>query len=162
MGVHNLSSSYFTRNSIAAVNPLFGVVNFIVLSLPYGWKVRGEKLPPSVDRITKFGNVRWVSSGKIISIYYSREDAGIINIEVFEGDKSNKWSGDIILINGHKGVIRGYRVKKGFIRKKWVEVVDVSFYCEETNRSIRIRMYGSSLIDKLPFIQESLSNSVCH
>jgi len=162
MGCLSLSNTDFTKNSIAAVNPLFGVVNFIVLSLPYGWKVRGEKLPPSVDRIVKISNVKWVSTGKIISLYYSPKNAGTINIEVFEGDRSGKWSGEDILINGHKGIIRGYRVKKGIIKKKWVEVVDVSFYCDVTNRSIRIRMYGLSLIDKLESIRRSLEGSICH
>ncbi len=157
-----MSTLDFTKNSIAAVNPLFGVVNFIVLSLPYGWKVRGEKYPPAVDKVVRIKNVKWVSAGKIISLYYSPMVAGTIDIDVYEGDKMGKWNGSDIIINGHRGCVKGYKVKKGIIKKRWVEVIEVGFYCDRTNRSIRIRMYGLSLLEHLDEILKSIPSSMCH
>lgn len=157
-----MSETDYTKNSIAAVNPLFGVVNFIVLSLPYGWKVRGERLPPTIDKIIRRNNVKWVSSGRIVSIYYSSGFGGTIDIEVFDGDKRYRWGGEEVNINGHVGLIRNYKVRRGVIKRHWVEVIDIVLYCDVTNRSIRIRMYGKALGEHLYSIMKSVTESICH
>ncbi len=147
--------------AIAAVNALFGVINFIVLSLPEGWKLVADKIPPDVDRIFRVGDVKWALEGQARSIVVFPEGAAEINVVVVEGRKVKPF-GEETLVNGHNGYYRLIRVKRGLLRKRVYDAIEISFYCEETNRTIRISIVSASLTKHLERILRAVSKSLCH
>ena len=156
-----MSSDENSFGAIAAANSLFGVINFIVLSLPNGWKLVADRVPPEVDKIFRKGNVKWALEGQARSIVVYPGGAAEINIIIVEGNKVRS-SGMETIINGHKGYYGTRRIKRGLFKKREYEVVDISFYCEETNRTIRLSLVSRELERHVDSILEAVSRSICH
>lgn len=156
-----MSSDENSFGAIAAANSLFGVINFIVLSLPNGWKLVADRIPPEVDKIFRRGDVKWALEGQARSIAVYPEGVVEVNITIIEGNKI-KSSGMETIINGHRGYYGTRRIRRGLFKKREYEVVDISFYCEETNRTIRLSLVSNELEKYVDAILEAVSQSICH
>ena len=147
--------------AVAAVNMLFGVVNFIVLSLPLEWRLIASSIPPDVDRMTVVNGVRWAVEGRARSGIATSDYGAKLEVESVEGDKSKQWE-NTILINGHKGYYRLKRRTIGIFRKKEVEVIEVNFYCDVTRRTLNIRIEGPGLHKYANDLINAMKASICH
>jgi hypothetical protein len=153
--------SEYSYGTIAAVNTLFGVINFIVLALPSDWRLLADQIPPDVDKIFRKENIKWASEGKASSIARCPVAPVEIVVRVVEGDKV-KGSNHNFTINGHAANYRLRRVKKGILRRKVFEEIEISFYCAETNRTIWISLASMALHDRVDNVLKALSKSSCH
>ena len=147
--------------AIAATNPIIGVVNFIVLNLPLGWGLAALDYPPTVDRIRRVKNVRWVAEGEARSRIVAPDAAAYIHVDVREGKKVQSWDNQF-LINGHKAFYRVGTVTRGLFRKKTFDSIEISFYCNVTNRTINLRLLGINLLKYVDDLLDALSTSTCH
>jgi hypothetical protein len=155
-----LDTKYATSN-IAAMNAILGVVNFIILSLPDGWKVISDYLPPSVDRVCRVGRIKWALEGRITSLIVSPFGGGYIDIIVVEGNRVRKFDSEFSL-NGHEGYYNVRNIKRGFFRRKRYRMVNISFYCKDTNRTLTMSLIIPFIFEDVEGLIEAVSSSVCH
>ena len=147
--------------AIAAANPIIGVVNFIVLNLPLGWGLAALDYPPTIDRILRVKNVRWVAEGEAKSRMVAPKAAAYISITVREG-KRIKVLKHQFTINGHEAFYSTGKIKKGLIKKRIFDNIKISFYCDVTNRTISIDITGLNLLKFEKELIDALRTSICH
>jgi len=147
--------------AIAATNPIIGVVNFIVLNLPLGWGLAALDYPPTVDRILKIKNIRWVAEGEAKSKVVAPRAVAYIYITVREGRKVKALENPFT-VNGHEAFYSFGKVKRGLIKKRLFDNIKISFYCDVTNRTINIDMTGINLLEFKGELIDALRTSICH
>lgn len=155
-------SDNHNRSAIAAVNPFFGVVNFLVLALPLGWRIYAEKLPPSIDGIKRIGDVKWVTEGRSVSIISGPGLDGVIDINIFRGRRLNRSRGKMFRVNGHEAYYSLGEKLKGLFRKYRVEWLEVIFYCDRTNRTVKINIICRDIKSYVGELIGELEYSICH
>jgi len=67
-----------------------------------------------------------------------------------------------INVYGHEGIYEIYEGKKGFLRRKSVDVLRICFYCDKTNRSLELKFRGYDVKEHFPGILSYIGGSKCH
>ena len=147
--------------AIAAANVFFGVVNFLIVSLPPGWRLVASNIPPEVDRMVAVGGVRWAVEGRARNGVVAEKYGARLDVEVRGGNRLREWE-RTITVNGHRGFYRVRRELRGLFRRREVEVLEINFYCDATNRTVRVRFEGPDLSRHIGKLVEYFKHSVCH
>lgn len=156
---------------IAATNILFGVANFLILSLPKAWRFGREISPPEVDSNIRRGDSLWVTSGRASHILYNEERGVGLELVViiskgkargFKPKASEVSAQGPMRAGGHEATYLLGRVKRGFFKKKMVETLQLSFYCDRTGRTITLNLTGDCAEGDLQQILEAIPKLECH
>lgn len=152
-----------TLATVAASNFLFGVVNFIILSLPEGSRLISGNIPPEINRIVKIGKVRWVSEGHTTNYIVHKNVAFEVKVIVSEGSHLNKFENSII-INGHHAYYRCILTKTGIIRRRQLNRLEINFYCNKTKRTLKLQLSSTySICERdIDAFLALLKDSICH
>lgn len=152
-------------HAIAAVNPVYGVVNFIVLNLPPGWTLKTSPLPPLVDEVARRGVVKWVVSGSIIGLAVDREKGRALEVEVRVSKKPRRLGFEPhgkTIVNSHEAFYVFGVEKRGLLRRKTLNTLHVYFYCNETSRFVEISFKSSATREVFEEVLRYLEGSQCH
>ncbi len=151
---------------VAAANPLYGAVNFVVLTLPPGWRMVAGNLPPEIERIVTVDGVQWVASGSATSYAYNAKEGKMMEIKVRISRKPFKWrkggAPERTVVGGHEASYTLTSETVGLLRKRRLEVLVVRFYCDHTNRHIEIKLRGPVQPSALREALQHLVGVTCH
>ncbi len=149
---------------VAATNPIYGAVNFLVLALPPGWRLVAGNIPPDVEKVVKHGRVQWVTIGISRSYAINRSRGSIVEITVKIREKVRKGVslGDEYRVNGHSAFYALGEEKIGFIRRRKLDTIVVGFFCDTTNRYLEIKIRGHRLRGIAEEVLDYLRLSTCH
>lgn len=154
--------------TIAAGNPLLGVSNFLVITLPDDWSVKLSELPSEVNNSVLVGNVKWVTDGYAYHYIYNNDHAYQLKIRIHRFQKETQVIQGKILESGefkiasHKASYNLISKDIGFIKKQTVQVLYVHFYCENTNRTIELEITGKDISNELKNLVINFQESICH
>jgi hypothetical protein len=161
----------FAEHKISANNILFGLTNFLTLSLPAEWRVTRSYLEPDVHSNVRRGELLWVEAGQTDQVVYhpSRKIALDLTIVVKRGERDQfKTKGVAVhsqgslTINGHEASYFLGEVGIGFFKKKLARKLCLSFHCSELGRTITISFTGTCQEVDLREIFGYLSGLKCH
>ncbi len=149
---------------VAATNPIYGAVNFIVLALPPGWRLVASNLPPDIEKVVRHGRVQWVTVGVSRNYAVNRSRGSLVEITVKIREKAGKnvKLGGEYRVNGHNAFYTLGEEKIGFIHRKKLDTIVVGFYCDTTNRYLEIKIRGSRLRGIAEEVLDYLRLSTCH
>ena len=150
---------------LAASNPLYGAVNFIVLTLPPEWRVSAGHIPPEIDEVRIVDRVLWVITGSTTNYAYNLRSKRALEIKVTTSKKPRKIKNPHVLrtkIYGHEAYYCFGEEKVGLIKRKTVDTLSIFFYCEHTGRHVEIKFRGLNVRDLLHEILEYVGSSRCH
>jgi len=156
---------------IAATNVWFGIANFLILPLPKGWRFGREIHPSEVNSKTQRGDSSWVTSGRASHVVFNDDKRVglelIVSISKGKGGEFKPKLGQmrdqgLIRLGGHEAHYALGEVEWGFFRKRVVQSLRLSFYCDQTNRTIAIALTGTCPMDDLVQILEAMSLLMCH
>ncbi len=151
---------------MAAANPLYGAVNFVVLTLPPGWRMAAGSLPPEIERVVTVDGVQWVASGSATGYVYNRKEGKALEVRVRISRKPFKWgksrNTSKTLVGGHEADYTITSETVGLFRKRTLQVLLVRFYCDRTGRHIEIRLRGAVKPALLLEALQHLGDTGCH
>ena len=156
---------------IAASNILFGIANFLILPLPKGWRFGREISPSEVDSTTQWGDSLWVTSGRASHVVFNEDrEAGLeLLVKVSKGKRgkfkpklSQMRNQGLMRLGGHDANYALGEVERGLFKKKVAQRLQLSFYCDKTNRTIAIELTGKCPADALNQILQAMSLLQCH
>lgn len=142
-------STEYSWHAIAVGNRLLGLYNFVVLTTPPGWRVVVMPMASEVFRHREVNGVKWVRDGEVTHFLQNGEEAYRLEIVVKPGRR--RLEGDYIAVNSHEG---RYRVRERGGRYR----LEVSYYCPDTDRTVKISIDGLRELSILRYI----GNSQCH
>jgi hypothetical protein len=153
------------RSVIALSNIILGVYNFIVLGHPDGWRINPSTFSSDILHHVTIKNIRWVSRGVAeYNVYGDKELIGL-KIEIWPGRKDPLKIKDLKKsfktniyknINGHNAEIYiGEEKRLG----RTFRVINIFFYCDETDRSILLKFVGRDEVEK---ILDHIEETQCH
>ncbi len=156
--------------ALAVHNPLLGVFNYIVLSLPSGWRVKTGDFPPDLHSSIKVEDVRWVREGTSTSYLYHDQDALRLLVNVRQKQRNeNLDSKNItpietrsVYVNGHEAKTLIGKIARGLLTKKTFEYLRMIVYCDVTKRNIDLTMEGRCDEKTLRAVVDKLQLSKCH
>ncbi|MEM1596970.1 MAG: hypothetical protein QXP31_00325 [Pyrobaculum sp.] len=142
-------STEYSWHTIAVGNRVLGLYNFLVLVAPPRWRVVIMPMASDVFRHREINGAKWVRDGEVMHFIHDGSDTYVLKIAAKPGKK--KAEGRPILINSHEGY---YKVeeKKGRLK------VEVVFYCDVTDRTVKITFENLKDLDVLNYI----GMSRCH
>jgi len=155
---------------IAASNILFGVTNFLTLALPEPWRLGRGTSPPEVDSYTRRGDLLWVTSGRTSHIVFD-EDRRIgleLLVNIHKGKKrfepriSEVSAQGVTHAGGHEAAYALGETRIGLFRKKVTKILQLSFYCDETGRTITLTLVGDCAEEDLLQILGLIPRLECH
>ncbi|MFQ6058193.1 MAG: hypothetical protein ACE5MB_04835 [Anaerolineae bacterium] len=158
------------KHLIAASNFLMGATNFLIVPLPKSWNVGRGFSPPEVDANTHWGEVSWVTSGRASQVLFN-EDEGValeFVVKVSRGKKDLKpkmsqvRAQGPVQLGGHEATYALGEMKRGFPRRKIAQVLQASFYCDKTKRTINLEFVGQCAEGDLEALLEAISWLECH
>lgn len=151
---------------MAAANPLYGAVNFVVLKLPPGWRMAAGSIPPEIDRVTTVDGVQWVAAGSAKGYLYNRKKSAVLEVNVRISTKPFKWKKsrfpEKTSVGGHEASYLVTSETVGLIRKRRLESLVIRFYCDRTGRHIEIKLRGPVATRLLLEALEHMGDTVCH
>lgn len=150
---------------IAASNPLYGAVNFIVLYMPPYWKALAGNVPPEIDEVKKFGKIQWVTSGSSTSVVYNNSSKAWLEVKIEARKKPILLKKNVELkaqVGGHDAKYSFGVEKVGLIKRREYDTLDVEFYCDVTSRYVRIKFRGPNARRVFSEILEYIGESICH
>ncbi len=151
---------------MAAANPLYGAVNFVVLKLPPGWRMAAGNIPPEIDRVITVDGVQWVAAGSTKGYLYNRREGAVLEVNVRVSTKPFKWrkgvSPEKTRVGGHEASYIVATETVGLFRKRRLETLVVRFYCDRTGRHIEIKLRGPVAARLLLDALEHMGDTVCH
>jgi ribosomal protein L9 len=154
--------------TIAAGNPLLGISNFLVITLPDDWNIKVGELPTEVNNSVLIGNVKWVTDGYAYHYIYNNEHAYQLKIKVHKSQKESQAVQGKVLESGevkiasHKAYYNLINKDVGFIKKQAIQILYIRFYCENTNRTIELEITGKDISDELKNLVVNVQESICH
>ena len=161
----------YAEHKISAKNILFGLTNFLTLSLPAEWRITRSYLEPDVHSNVRRGELLWVEAGQTDQVVYhpSRKIAIDLTIMVKRGKRDQFETKGVavhsegsLMINGHEAFYILGEVGIGFLKKKLAKTLRLYFHCSELGRTIMISFTGTCQEADLLEIFGSLSGSKCH
>ena len=153
------------KSAIAVGNIITGIYNFLIISIPFNWRIAEISMSSDVFYSIYQGNVKWVTEGEIEHLLQTRTATASFRIRIKRGLKDkNKFknlklltSSQNVMFSTHKAEVYHYEEK--FLWKKR-NVLGVFFYCEDTQRTILIEFInGNSWIEEILDFQKE---SQCH
>ncbi|MEM0462616.1 MAG: hypothetical protein QXS00_00900 [Pyrobaculum sp.] len=138
-----MTSTEFSWHAIAVGNRLLGLYNFLVLTTPPGWRVVIMPMASDVFRHVEIGDVKWVKDGEVM--HFLRDGDGAYPLKISAKPGKKRLDGERVIINGHEGV---YRVKE----KKGRLSLELSFYCDVTDRTLKITVEDLKDLSLLKYI----------
>lgn len=142
-------STDYSWHTIAVGNRVLGLYNFLVLVTPPRWRVVIMPMASDVFRHREVNGAKWVREGEVMHFIHDGADAYVLKISVKPGKK--RVEGQPILINGHEGYYKAEE-RKGRLS------VEVGFYCDVTDRTVKIRLENLKNLDVLNYV----GMSRCH
>ncbi|MFN3805259.1 MAG: hypothetical protein ACK4SY_09400 [Pyrobaculum sp.] len=140
-------STDYSWHAIAVGNRLLGLYNFLVLTLPPGWRVVVMPMASEVFSHREIGGVKWVRDGEVMHFIKDGDFFYTLKIAVRPGKKL-KEGGDLIKVNKHEGYYKTWE-KEGRYK------VEISYYCPETDRTVKIRVEGLRDLSMLNYVKFS-------
>jgi hypothetical protein len=159
------------EHKIGANSLLFGVTNFLTLTLPADWLITRSYLQPDVRSNIKRDNLAWVGNGQIDQIVFhpTRKVALDLTIIIKRGKKGKLKSKGVaihsqgsLMIHGHEASYYLGEVGIGFLKRKRGKTLQLCFHCSDLERTIMISFTGYCQEADIQEIFESLSGSRCH
>jgi len=159
------------RYLIAATNILFGVVKYLLLPLPKPWRLGRGISPPEVNSTTRRGDSLWVTSGRVSHIVFdSDRKIGLeLTISISRGRRegfkpkiAEVTDQGSMPMGGHKAAYALGKARRGLFRKRTVGALQLSFYCDQTGRTINLNFVGDCAQEDLRQILEALPQLECH
>ncbi|HET7640217.1 MAG TPA: hypothetical protein VFK47_15935, partial [Ktedonobacteraceae bacterium] len=103
------------QHVVAAGNHVLGSTNFLILSLPEGWRLFTGLHPAEVDNSTQIRNTRWVTNGRASYLLHSGQPGGKVELALRVGQgEVGRWlnsfqssdSGGQLAIGRHQAFYR--------------------------------------------------------
>ncbi|MGB9728779.1 MAG: hypothetical protein ACP5GU_05935 [Thermoprotei archaeon] len=154
--------------AIAAGNPLLGVSNFLVVTLPDDYNIKIGEFPTEVNNSIILNNVKWVIDGDAYHYIYNNNHGYQLKIKVRNSQRKIHQIQEKILENGeftissHKASYSLVSRSIGFIKKQQIQVLNIHFYCDHTNRTIELEIMGKDILSELKNFISNLKESICH
>ncbi len=153
--------------TIAAGNPLLGVSNFLVITLPDDWSIRISELPTEVNNSVLIRNVKWVTDGYAYHYIYNNNHTYQLKIKVHKSQKESHTHGKVLesgefKIASHKAFYTLVSKSIGIVKKQDIQILYVHFYCEHTDRTIELEITGKNVIDEAKNLITNFQESICH
>ncbi|MDI3316958.1 MAG: hypothetical protein QJR14_05010 [Bacillota bacterium] len=155
---------------IAAHNLILGTVNFLVLSLPEGWGLSDPGGPPEVESRVLRDGVSWARDGQAAYLLrladgrLARLDlrAGPATPPVPSGFRPERPVAEVP-VGGHparaeSGRARPFLGRFGRARP----VLTLAFRCPETDRGLRLSVWGELRPEEREELLQSLAAVACH
>lgn len=142
-------STEYSWHTIAVGNRVLGLYNFLVLVAPPRWRIVIMPMASEVFKHREVNGAKWVRDGEVMHFVYDGSEAYVLKITVRPGRK--KMEGRPIIVNGHEGYYKTEE-KNGRVR------VEMAFYCDVTDRTVKIRLEDLKDLDVLNYI----GMSKCH
>lgn len=138
------------KHLIAATNFLMGPTNFLILPLPFTWRLGRGLSPPEVDANVLFRDALWVISGRSTHVVVDekkkvglelliRVEKGVVQASKPRGVLRLHGSGTF---GGHLGTYCFSEVTRGVFKKRTERVLTLSFYCDRVKRTISLEFMG--------------------
>jgi len=156
---------------IAASNFLFGVANFLTLTLPEPWRLGRGISPPEVNSYTRRGDLLWVTSGRTSHIVFDEDrKIGLELLVSISKGKRGEFKPRIGVVSaqgvthagGHEAAYVLGETKVGLFKKRTIKILQLSFYCDKTERTITLTLTGDCAGDDLIQILEVIPRLECH
>ncbi|MDR5694874.1 MAG: hypothetical protein QN198_12375 [Armatimonadota bacterium] len=158
------------KHVIAAENFLLGATNFVVVTLPEGWKLLRGISPPEVDSNRLFGEVQWVTSGRSphLLVQPERRSGAELHVLVNRGRrmldklKASPGARPFFLHSGHEAFLLHHQVRRGLWRGYLEKGVRLSLFCDRTDRTITLEITGRIGETEIQELLEALQGVECH
>ncbi len=163
-----LAEGEIKKYAIAGRNVLAGIVDFLALAVPREWQVRQGVTPLEVDRYRQRAGRVWATNGRadytLISPAGTRID---LTIELRGGRARPPAAGRgmaerVPLRSGHDAAVEVAHDVRGLFRKQAVQVLRLSLYCEQTDRSLRFEAAGAAAPGEIETLLGALAWCECH
>ncbi len=152
--------------TLAVGNALFGVYNFLVISIPQSWRVINTPMTSDVLSSTSQGKVKWVRDGEIEHFVSTPLGNISMRIKIWPGvrplnkikDYSKQFEEGNTNVGKHKAIY--YKFRRRYFRKGDYNVLAVYTYCEITERTILLEFIGGE--EWVNSVLATLRESQCH
>lgn len=143
--------------AIAALNQIIGAVNFVIFTLPDGFKLKLLGEMPDINSFITLNGTKWVTDG-IGSYILSYENRGSYMEIVVSTSRKIKILNEKIELRDHEVVSKSGNFKISFFNPKNELRAALAIYCPVTKRSIKITLHGKYSKE---FIDE-IKEIICH
>ncbi len=143
-----------------------------MLSLPEGWVVKTGEVPAEVGYSKEFGGYRWVVEGEAHHYVANLTGNEVYALSVKCRSAKNALpsiSRDLFgavsgraTVSGHECAYAIGQKKVGFLIKRPMHCIRVSFRCNETSRDISMEMLGRGSSSSAMALIKALNGSRCH
>lgn len=144
------------RVILAAINPLVGPVNLVLLEVPEEFRVMPMGEEPEVNSIVRINNVAWVRDGRARYLFTDGTRGAILEV-VIDERKVKGYGESVEMMNGHRGFISKGE-KKSFFSGKVEQYSTLEFYCDVTKRRVSLTMKGKYSHEFIHLVY----NVICH
>ncbi|MEM3832483.1 MAG: hypothetical protein QW128_02650 [Thermoprotei archaeon] len=154
--------------AIAAGNPLLGVSNFLVITLPDDYSIKAGEIPTEVNTSIILNNVKWVADGEAYHYIYNYNHGYQLKIKVRHFQRKLHKTQERVLesgefmISSHKASYNLVNKSIGFIKKQQMQTLSIHFYCDHTNRAIELEIVGKDVLSEVKNFVNNLKESICH
>ncbi len=150
-------SLLYVRVVVAALNQIIGAVNFVIFSMPDGFKLRLIGEMPEINSFTSLNGIKWVTDG-IGNYILSYENRGSFMEIHVSSSRKIKILDEKVELQDHEIFSKEGEFKISIFNPKTELRSALAIYCPITKRSIRITLHGKYSQE---FINK-ITDIICH
>lgn len=154
-----------TQHDIAVSNVLYGSVDFLSLQMPEIWDIAPGVGRPEIMAVHERNGHRWIVSGRAWYVLYHQELGWAMELALHSSasQQQNKPGGEeSIEVNNHPAQVRRWTRQRGLFRPKQITFVEVSFFCAQSERHIRLEFSGRCPPEGFEEILKTVPYWKCH
>jgi hypothetical protein len=159
------------QHVVAAGNHVLGSTNFLILSLPEGWRLFTGLHPAEIDNSTQIGDTRWVTNGRASYLLHSGQPGGKVELALRIGQgEVGRWlnsfhssdSAGQLVIGRHQAFYRLRPRRQSWFSRTGGDILEVVLYCNVTRRTLALEFSGPEQEEQRMALLEALRGVVCH
>jgi hypothetical protein len=159
------------QHVVAAGNHVLGSTNFLILSLPEGWRLFTGLHPAEVDNSTQIRDTRWVTNGRASYLLHSGQPGGKVELALRIGQgEVRRWlnsfhssdSAGQLAIGKHQAFYRHRPRRQSWFSRNQGDLLEVVLYCDVTRRTLMLEFSGPEQEEQRLALLEALRGVVCH
>ncbi len=159
------------QHVVAAGNHVLGSTNFLILSLPEGWRLFTGLHPAEVDNSTQIGDTRWVTNGRASYLLHSGQPGGKVELALRIGQgEVGRWLNSFhssdpagqLVIGRHQAFYRLRPRRQSWFSRTEGDILEVVLYCNVTRRTLALEFSGPEQEEQRMALLEALRGVVCH
>ncbi|GEM_PF-520241 len=142
---------------IAALNQILGAANFVIFSMPEGFKIKLIGEMPEINSFIKVNDIKWITDGSGNYVLSYENKGALMEISAVSSRKI-KMIGEKINLSDHTIVTRFGEQKISVFNPKKEFRAALAIYCPITKRALKIELIGKYAMEFL----ENINEIICH